>query len=119
VLAAGCDDFVRKPLKEQEIFSAMEKHLGVRYRYDEQAVQGGSTQADTAPDLSAIPDELLAQLHHAALDLDTDQCLALVPAVEAYDKVAADALRRWLDQYRFDDLLALIEKRSTTSGENG
>ncbi|MCP4579102.1 MAG: response regulator, partial [Deltaproteobacteria bacterium] len=34
ILAAGCDDFVRKPFKEHEIFEAMCKHLGVKYISD-------------------------------------------------------------------------------------
>ncbi|WP_204101786.1 MULTISPECIES: response regulator, partial [Spirulina sp. CCY15215] len=35
VLSAGCDDFLRKPFREDQIFQAMEKHLGVRYIYED------------------------------------------------------------------------------------
>ena len=34
-LEAGCDDFVRKPFSETEIFDMMIKHLGVEYQYEE------------------------------------------------------------------------------------
>jgi CheY-like chemotaxis protein len=35
ILAAGCDDFVRKPFRDSDIFEHMEKHLGVMYIYQE------------------------------------------------------------------------------------
>jgi len=35
ILAAGCDDFVRKPFHEQEIFAVMARHLGLKYLYKE------------------------------------------------------------------------------------
>lgn len=31
ILAAGCDDFIRKPYQVTEIFECLTKHLGVRY----------------------------------------------------------------------------------------
>lgn len=31
VLSAGCDDFIRKPFREAEIFETMSKHMGLRY----------------------------------------------------------------------------------------
>lgn len=34
ILAAGCDDFVRKPFRVSDIFEHMAKHLGVRYEYE-------------------------------------------------------------------------------------
>ena len=35
VLSAGCDDFVRKPFREEEIFETMARHLGLKYIYEE------------------------------------------------------------------------------------
>ncbi len=35
VIAAGCDDFVRKPFQEQILFDKMACYLGVRYLYQE------------------------------------------------------------------------------------
>jgi two-component system sensor histidine kinase/response regulator len=34
ILAAGCDDFVRKPFRDSDIFEHMAKHLGVQYQYE-------------------------------------------------------------------------------------
>ena len=38
VLAAGCDDFVRKPYRAEEIFAALAQHLGARFTYEEETV---------------------------------------------------------------------------------
>jgi CheY-like chemotaxis protein len=43
VLSAGCDDFLRKPFRESDIFEAMHKHIGVRYIYDEPTAPTAST----------------------------------------------------------------------------
>jgi CheY-like chemotaxis protein len=34
ILAAGCNDFVRKPYRVEEIFEVMATHLGIRYTYE-------------------------------------------------------------------------------------
>ena len=40
MMAAGCDDVVRKPFREHEIFDAMARHLGVQYLYRERGGNG-------------------------------------------------------------------------------
>ena len=47
MLADGCDDFVRKPFREDEIVGRLVKHLGVRMRYEAAAATNSETQ--TAP----------------------------------------------------------------------
>ncbi|MCL1465209.1 hybrid sensor histidine kinase/response regulator [Argonema galeatum] len=46
VLSAGCDDFLRKPFREADIFEVMHKHLGVHYIYDEPTDSVASTQKE-------------------------------------------------------------------------
>ena len=40
-LGDGCDDFVRKPFRAEELFEMLTKHLGVRFIYEEQAPSRG------------------------------------------------------------------------------
>ena len=37
VLAEGCDDFVRKPFRAEELFAMLTKHLGVRFIFEDVA----------------------------------------------------------------------------------
>jgi len=68
VLDAGCNDFLRKPFKENEIFETMHKHLGVEYIYDEPVT---TLKKETETDklipnlLSTLPVELLARFEDA------------------------------------------------------
>jgi CheY-like chemotaxis protein len=39
VLSAGCDDFVRKPFREEVMFDKIAQYLGVRYVYEEKDVE--------------------------------------------------------------------------------
>jgi len=36
ILSAGCNDFVRKPFREHDIFDTMAKHLNIQYIYEEE-----------------------------------------------------------------------------------
>ncbi len=35
ILLEGCDDFVRKPFRKDEIYDMLARHLGVRFLYEE------------------------------------------------------------------------------------
>ncbi|NER52497.1 MAG: response regulator, partial [Symploca sp. SIO1A3] len=39
VLSAGCDDFVRKPFRQEDIFTKMAQHLGVCYIYEDEVTR--------------------------------------------------------------------------------
>lgn len=45
ILEAGCDEFMRKPFRDEDILEAMKNHLGVRFVY-EQGEAESATQAD-------------------------------------------------------------------------
>ena len=42
VLSAGCDDFIRKPFRENIIYETMAKHLGVKYIYEDSQTEQAS-----------------------------------------------------------------------------
>ena len=52
VLSAGCDDFVRKPFRDKEIFDVLHRHLGVRFLY------AGQDQETATPRPDSMPKEL-------------------------------------------------------------
>ncbi|OPX90067.1 MAG: Aerobic respiration control sensor protein ArcB [Pelotomaculum sp. PtaB.Bin104] len=70
ILAAGCDDFIRKPYREEEIFELMAKYLSIKYVYETEkeeevpvAVEVGLERLDTA-----LPVDLRKELHKLFLD---------------------------------------------------
>jgi CheY-like chemotaxis protein len=112
ILAAGCDDFVRKPYREQEIFEVMAKHLGVKYLYEkqEEAVPA-ELEADLQPEqLAALPAALLDQLHQAVVELDQKQILASIERIKTVDARLVAGLNTFVGNLAYGPLLDLIEK---------
>lgn len=114
ILRVGCDDFLRKPFKEQEIFAAMEKHLGVRYIYQEEDEWDAKNSSDPGAEflspevVAAMPDDLKKDLAIAALDLDGETCLALINQLTGANATAAKVLSRHVKNFQFSELYDII-----------
>ncbi|MBO1351520.1 MAG: hypothetical protein EBE86_031010 [Hormoscilla sp. GUM202] len=74
-LVAGCDDFIRKPFREAEIFETMSKHMGLRYVMAEPTTISvlDLPSRVTPSDLLLLPPELLAELENAILCSEPDR----------------------------------------------
>jgi CheY-like chemotaxis protein len=112
ILAAGCDDFVRKPFGEQEIFEAMTKHLGLKYVYEESREEAvpGEPERDIRPErLAALPEDLLNQLYQSVVELDEDRILVLIEKIKTIDAHLATALDTFVREVALSPLLDLLE----------
>jgi PAS domain S-box-containing protein len=76
ILSAGCNAFIRKPFRTQEIFDILHSLLGIEFLYDDthtgQAPDQDTSGDTSAPTLNAaamasLPPEWVAQVHRAAL----------------------------------------------------
>ena len=68
VLDAGCDDFVRKPFRREQLFAKMSEHMDVRFDYTERP-EVDDAQALTAETLAVLPAAWRRQVYEAA-DID-------------------------------------------------
>jgi signal transduction histidine kinase/DNA-binding NarL/FixJ family response regulator len=111
ILAAGCDDFVRKPFAEHEIFEVMAKHLGVQYVYEQQENVGpAEPEAALQPEqLATLPADLVSRLHQAVVELDRNQILGLIDIIQTVDAHIAAALNCYVKKLAYEPLLNLIE----------
>ncbi|MDQ5987611.1 MAG: Sensor histidine kinase RcsC [Syntrophus sp. SKADARSKE-3] len=112
-LAAGCDDFVRKPFREDEIFGVMAKHLGLKYVYEDKE-EPGATPVEQEhllipEDLAALPADLLGELYNAVLRLDTDRIMEIIEKTAERDIALCKALRTLARNMDYGRLLALLE----------
>jgi signal transduction histidine kinase/DNA-binding NarL/FixJ family response regulator len=119
ILSAGCDDFIRKPFREEEIFDALAKHLGVRFVYQEEHpepaaadAEGGENDLLTPQVMAALPAEWVDKLYQAATQADGDQVLRLIEEIRPQNEPLADALAGLARDFRFDILMNLTESRS-------
>jgi len=120
-IAAGCDDFLRKPFREADIFDTMQKHIGVRYMYEEQGSRDakygvGSKEESPRPNLQSLisnfPSELLTDLEEAAKLCDMKMVDSAITEIRGHNATLANALAKLADDFQYDKLLALIEGAS-------
>jgi CheY-like chemotaxis protein len=119
ILGAGCDDLVRKPCHEQELFEVMARHLGLKYLYEkeeEQRMPAGPKAAIRPEQWAALPAELLTQLHQAAVELDTARTLALIERVAEHDASVGSVLRELARRLDYPHILRLLESQSANAG---
>jgi signal transduction histidine kinase/CheY-like chemotaxis protein len=114
VLSAGCDDFIRKPFRESDIFEAMHKHIGVQYIYDdaaaaeELATQTADETALTADMIAALPTEWVLALQQAIRTVDMDGMAEITDRIRSQNGPLANALDRCIDNFQYDKILALL-----------
>ncbi len=122
ILSAGCDDFIRKPFREADIFDVLTKHLGIRFVYEE---IGGDIERqkkleilDLQSRIASLPPDLLTDLEHVTVVGDMDQIHNLVDQIRVYDVAVADALARLADDFEFARILVLVQKASGRQDTN-
>ncbi|MEG3863358.1 hybrid sensor histidine kinase/response regulator [Microcoleus sp. herbarium12] len=112
VLSAGCDDFLRKPFREAEIFKAMNKHIGVTYIYEDlipintdikQIREALSVEA-----MAEIPREILIQLRDAIIVCDIDLMLTILKQISSKNLPLAQAIEVCLENFEYKKVLNLI-----------
>lgn len=93
IMAAGMDDFIRKPYRPEEIFDCMARHLGIRFLYEEARPSAPAQLAETQKKL--IPTDI------KILDLD-----AARKTTGNDDKLLRELLKLFIDQYpmRVDEM---------------
>ncbi len=116
ILSEGCDDFLRKPFREAEIYDKLAKHLGVSFVYKEvergdgekrQDASGIPTRGLSAADMAGLPADWVTKLLQAAMQADVDLTLDLLDQIRKQDAPLANALASLVHDFRFDIIMAL------------
>jgi signal transduction histidine kinase/CheY-like chemotaxis protein len=111
ILSEGCDDFVRKPFLEEDIYEKMEKHLGVRFITEEGTAEAAGAAPEvplTAEALAALPPEWRADFIKATEDADYARLLALVDAVRAGHPDVARSLAGLVETFQYEKIHELL-----------
>jgi signal transduction histidine kinase/CheY-like chemotaxis protein len=118
ILAAGCDDFIRKPYRSSEIFESLTKHLGVRFVYGGQARATPEPVPEVAAALGSLPVPLIVELEQALLGLDADAIAAVIDRIRRHHEDLAAALASLAKAFQYGRILRLIEEsRSNEKSE--
>ncbi|MBT4141212.1 MAG: response regulator [Candidatus Latescibacteria bacterium] len=111
VLSIGCDDFVRKPFKPQDIYDALTKHLGIEFIYedDELPVTEADSEAAISGALTQLSAEWISTFHEAANRADTDEMLTLLSQIESDHANAVKELTDMVNNFRLEELITLTQ----------
>ncbi len=115
-LNAGCDDYLRKPFRDTELFELMSKHIGVRFVYEEEKKSKIENQESkieevlTLAALAALPVEWVTDLKQGAEDVDVELLFSVIKQIRGRDAALAGALTRLVEDFEYDEILAVIQQ---------
>jgi CheY-like chemotaxis protein len=116
-LAIGCDDFVGKPFRQQEILETIARHLDIQYVYE-------SNTSDTMVSnlslnrteyildreaLNVMPVEWIAQLHTAAIQGNDTSSLSLIAQIPSEHVLLIRFLTQLIETYQFDEVVLITQ----------
>ncbi len=114
VMAAGCDDYVRKPFRDSIIWDKMAEYLGVSYVYVEDESTPSSTANKSfkleASALKIMPTEWTARLEKATLELNEELIAELLQQIPDEHSLLAQALEDRLNNFDFGSILDLARQ---------
>ncbi|MDY6783509.1 MAG: PAS domain S-box protein [Cyanobacteriota bacterium] len=125
ILAAGCDDFIRKPFGKAELLAKMGEHLGARYCYAETASRAttatpnqraNSQQLQTH--LVQLPESWIEQLHFSAAQCSQRQLFEAIAQISETHVELAAVLQDLVEHFRFDIIIDAAQLTLKTMGRS-
>ena len=109
-IAAGCDVFLNKPVRETEIFAALETHAGMRFVYEEETAAPESVLDDAAltAALAALPPDMRADLTQATERFNMNRMLEIIEQIRAIQPALARRLVSLAEEFEYEALLDLL-----------
>ena len=123
ILSVGCDDFIRKPFRENVLFDAIARYLGVRYLYEAQEPSSMSEtfispSALTREALDIMPNEWVQELYQAAISMDDQRIIELSEQIPQSHTTLASTLRKLVDNFRLDAIIDCLEGEQASPEED-
>lgn len=124
ILSIGCDDFVRKPFREEYLLAKINQYLGVQFLYEDShqplAVSGqleekAECYTPSANSLTVMPTGWVEQLHHAAAQGSDLLICELIEQIPKEHAPLAVALTDLVENFRFDLVTELAQPNQAES----
>lgn len=116
VMSAGCDDFLRKPFRQSDIFLLMQKHIGVKYEYEEQIKEKNKPSPDkniiSSLCFAKLDPELLISLEKAAIEGDMTAMDKLIEQIRLDDEQIAYGLAQLAQNFEYSKILLYIKNEN-------
>ena len=102
-LAIGCDDFIRKPVREKALNKVLHRHLGVGI-----PVAPPASAEAAPPRIEALPDTWIAQFRQAAISADISGLYALLDEIAETYPHQTRVFRELTDNFAYAEILARL-----------
>lgn len=117
VFEAGCDEFVRKPFRVNDVLEIMKRLLGVEYEYSvpqaEAPMSAEVSETELAQALARLPAPLKQRLRQALKMGEVSEVGAAIEAITATDQRFLPHLKHYTDVFRYAELETLLNQGDT------
>lgn len=127
ILSAGCNDFMRKPFYEGELFDKIAYHLEVNFIYENELKSEKQDSEDsivpqkeaddsdlTQSDMNIMPESWQLKLYQAAEKVDNSRIHQLITEIPAEYTFLSEKLTNLVKHFRCDTIIDLIEPTKIT-----
>ena len=108
----GMQGYIRKPFRENELFSTLGKILDIEYIYDEAAPLPADKYDDKkeliSDDIAKLPKSLVIQMTDALAVADLDLLIDLIESIDADNNGIAQKLLNLAKNYEYENLQQLL-----------
>jgi signal transduction histidine kinase/CheY-like chemotaxis protein len=120
VLAAGVDDFVRKPYRVNEIFDCLARHLAIQYRFrNAESLAIEQPPLPQPEDLGALPEELRDELSDALIRLDISHIDQVIVRITQRNPTLGSVLGPLASRLAYSEILDAINSlKGDTVGQS-
>ncbi len=119
VISTGCDDFIRKPFRQSQVFHILQKHIGVKFIFETLNPDPGFPKLDrnalTPEALAKLPDSLASKLQTAIINLDGERMQTLTEQITQYNRPLGTAIAFYIKQFQYELLLDLLSNINSES----
>ncbi len=115
ILKCGCDDFVSKPFRPNDIYDMMQKHLGVHFLYRDKTLLSSNTtigkdsqKLDIHEAIAGLSSKILHKLEEAIELSDFEMINQVISKIPENHVAVAEKLAKLSDEFKYDEMLSLI-----------
>lgn len=107
----GMQGYIRKPFRENELFSTLGKMLDIEYIYDDAAPKPEDKYDNKeliSDDIAKLPKSLVIQMNDALAVADLDLLVDLIESIDKDKNEIAQKLLRLAENYEYENLQQLL-----------
>jgi len=107
--------YIRKPFRENELFSTIEKVLGIKYIYEEETSLKKTNEimddGEVSGDIAKLPESLVSEMLEAISVADLDLLMKLIDSIDPSNSELAQYLRTLAMNYDYDHFQYILTKK--------